>query len=34
MLASLASANSLLIIPESETELKSGQQVEVQVLRN
>ncbi|MEE9164941.1 MAG: gephyrin-like molybdotransferase Glp [Nitrospinota bacterium] len=34
MLASLASANSLLIIPESETELKSGEQVEVQVLRN
>ena len=34
MLASLASANSLLIIPESETELKTGQQVEVQVLRN
>lgn len=34
MLASLASANSLLIIPETETELKSGQQVEVQVLRN
>ncbi len=34
MLASLASANSLLIIPESETELKAGQQVEVQVLRN
>jgi len=33
MLSSLASANSLLVVPESETELKSNQQVEVQVLR-
>lgn len=32
MIASLASSNSLLIIPESETELRSGQKVEVQVL--
>lgn len=32
MIASLAYSNSLLIIPETETELKSGQKVEVQVL--
>ncbi len=33
MLASLTSANSLLIIPESETELKAGEKVDVQLLR-
>lgn len=33
MLASLAAANSLLVMSETETELKAGQDVEVQVLR-